>query len=48
MIAYARRGHGQSDTPSGPYDEAMLVEDLRQLFDKLGLKRAILLGWSRL
>src|SRR5262245_3884193 len=28
VIAYARRGHGQSDAPSGPYDIATLVEDL--------------------
>jgi len=46
IIAYARRGHGQSDAPAGPYDQAMLVEDLRQLLDKLGIERAILLGWS--
>jgi pimeloyl-ACP methyl ester carboxylesterase len=46
LIAYARRGHGRSDAPPGPYDEAMLVEDLRQLLDKLGIKRSILLGWS--
>jgi len=46
VYAYARRGHGHSDSPDGPYDLATLVEDLRQLLDKLGLKRTSLLGWS--
>ncbi len=47
VIAYARRGHGQSDHPAaGPYDNETLVEDLRQLLDSLGIKRAVLGGWS--
>src|SRR5678815_340407 len=47
VIAYARRGHGQSDhPPTGPYDNETLVEDLRQLLDSLGIKRAVLGGWS--
>ncbi len=46
IIAYARRGHGQSDAPDGPYDNTTLVEDLRQLMDSLGIRRASLLGWS--
>jgi pimeloyl-ACP methyl ester carboxylesterase len=45
LIAYARRGHGQSDA-TGPYDPATLVEDLRQLLDVLRIPRASLLGWS--
>lgn len=47
VIAYARRGHGQSDHPlAGPYDNETLAEDLRQLLDSLGVKRAVLGGWS--
>lgn len=46
VIAYARRGHGHSDAPAGPYDQATLVEDLRQLLDRLGIARASLVGWS--
>ncbi|HEX5076835.1 MAG TPA: alpha/beta hydrolase [Gemmatimonadaceae bacterium] len=47
VIAYARRGHGQSDhPPAGPYDNETLVEDLRQLLDSLRIDRAVLGGWS--
>lgn len=46
VIAYSRRGHGHSDAPDGPYDNATLVEDLRQLLDTLGIPQAHLLGWS--
>jgi pimeloyl-ACP methyl ester carboxylesterase len=47
VIAYARRGHGQSDHPAaGPYDNETLTEDLRQLLDSLGINRAVLGGWS--
>ena len=46
IVAYARRGHGRSDSPAGPYDAATLVEDLRRLLDRLGIARASLLGWS--
>ena len=46
VLAYARRGHGQSDAPSGPYDFEALVSDLRHLLDNLGIERIYLLGWS--
>jgi len=46
VLAYARRGHGQSDAPAGPYDAATLVSDLRHLLDNLHINRANLLGWS--
>jgi len=46
IIAYARRGHGRSDAPTGPYDQATLVNDLQQLLDQLRIARASLLGWS--
>lgn len=46
VVAYARRGHGHSDAPEGPYDLDTLVEDLRQLMDYLDIRKAHLLGWS--
>lgn len=46
VVSYARRGHGQSDAPPGPYDNATLVEDLRLVLDSLGIAQAHLLGWS--
>lgn len=45
VIAYARRGHGQSEA-KGPYDTATLTEDLRGLMDGLGIAKAHLAGWS--
>lgn len=45
VIAYARRGHGQSDT-TGPYSANMLTEDLRGLMDGLEISKAHLAGWS--
>jgi pimeloyl-ACP methyl ester carboxylesterase len=46
VIAYARRGHGQSDAPAGPYDSTALISDLVHLLDHLHIERASLLGWS--
>jgi pimeloyl-ACP methyl ester carboxylesterase len=46
IVAYARRGHGLSDSPPGPYDAATLLEDFRQLVDYLGIQRMSVLGWS--
>lgn len=46
VIAYARRGHGQSEAPAGPYDANALVGDLVRLLDNLHIERANLLGWS--
>jgi len=45
VVAYARRGHGQSDA-KGPFDTATLTEDLRGLMDGLGIAKAHLAGWS--
>jgi pimeloyl-ACP methyl ester carboxylesterase len=45
VLAYARRGHGQSDAVP-PYDSEALISDLRHLLDNLGIERAHLLGWS--
>ena len=46
VIAYARRGHGQSEAPAGPYDAKALVGDLVRLLDTLHIARANFLGWS--
>jgi len=45
VVAYARRGHGQSDA-KGPYDTVTLTEDLRGLMDALSIVKAHLAGWS--
>jgi pimeloyl-ACP methyl ester carboxylesterase len=46
VLAYARRGHGQSEAPAGPDSSEALTSDLTHLLDNLGIKRANLLGWS--
>ncbi|OCP38561.1 alpha/beta fold hydrolase [Ensifer sp. LC163] len=46
LIAYARRGHGHSDAPAGPYDHTALVADLKGLLDALAIEKASLIGWS--
>ena len=45
VIAYARRGHGESEAKS-PYDTATLTEDLHGLMDALSIAKANLVGWS--
>jgi pimeloyl-ACP methyl ester carboxylesterase len=45
VVAYARRGHGGSEA-RGPWDVATLAEDVRALLDTLGVRRAVLVGWS--
>jgi pimeloyl-ACP methyl ester carboxylesterase len=47
VLAYARRGHGDSDVPpKGPYDVPAYVSDLRGFLDRLHIGRAHLLAWS--
>jgi pimeloyl-ACP methyl ester carboxylesterase len=47
VLAYARRGHGDSDAPSrGPYDLRAMVSDLRGFLDRLRIDRADLVAWS--
>lgn len=46
VLAYARRGHGDSDSPPRPYDLRTLTSDLRRFLDALRIERAHLLGWS--
>ncbi len=46
VLALARRGVGQSDKPASGYENEVLVEDIRQFLDSLGIRRASLVGWS--
>lgn len=46
VIAYDRRGFGQSDKPSGGYDYDTLTEDLDGLTNELDLRDATLVGFS--
>jgi pimeloyl-ACP methyl ester carboxylesterase len=46
VLAYARRGHGDSDAPARGYDVRTLTSDLRRFLDQLRIDRAHLLGWS--
>lgn len=43
VIRYDRRGYGKSSDPSAPYSD---IEDLNEVFIKLGIERAILFGMS--
>jgi len=45
IVAYARRGHGQS-TQNGPFDTPTFVRDLSAVMDTLGIAKAHLAGWS--
>lgn len=46
VIAYARRGHGESGSPEQGYDYQTLTLDLKTLVDSLHLDQVYLLGWS--
>src|SRR5574337_751860 len=48
VIAYDRRGHGQSEIPpaEAPYTVEVLAEDLRALLDGLAVLRADVFGCS--
>jgi pimeloyl-ACP methyl ester carboxylesterase len=45
VIAVARRGHGGSDARP-PYDVPTMSADVARLLDTLGIRRAVLVGWS--
>lgn len=40
------RGHGQSDTPPGPYAMGALIRDIERLMDHFAMKQAVVLGLS--
>jgi pimeloyl-ACP methyl ester carboxylesterase len=46
IIAYSKRGHGNSEAIDSIYDTATLAEDLKILLDSLRVEKANLLGWS--
>jgi len=46
VLAFDRRGHGDSDYPETGYDADTLTEDLRQFLDALEIDRVILAGHS--
>jgi 3-oxoadipate enol-lactonase len=47
VIRYDTRGHGASDTPSGPYEISMLGRDALSVMEHLGLARAHFAGLSQ-
>ena len=46
VIAVEHRGSGLSDVPSGPYSISMMVTDIFQFLETLGLKKVHLVGLS--
>jgi non-heme chloroperoxidase len=46
VLAVTRRGFGESTHPTSGYDTPRLVEDIRELIDRLHLQRVILIGHS--
>jgi 3-oxoadipate enol-lactonase len=46
VLAFDTRGHGQSDAPAGAYTLEQLADDVKGLFDHLGLRRAHFVGLS--
>lgn len=46
LISVDLRGHGTSAAPEGGYAFADFAADLVALFDRLGLRRAAVIGWS--
>lgn len=46
VLRYDQRGHGRSDTPSGPYAVEDLATDFLELLDELGIERVCFCGLS--
>jgi len=49
LVAFDLRGHGMSQAPPGPEhytDDRLWADDLAVIIDRLGLERAVLVGWS--
>lgn len=46
LIRYDLRGHGGSDTPSGPYAMGALIRDAERLLEHLEVKEAVFVGCS--
>lgn len=46
VIVFDNRGAGQSEKPAGPYTAHMLADDLADLLNRLGVKKAHVMGHS--
>lgn len=46
VVQLDTRGHGQSPTPSGPYDFKMLIDDAFNTMDKYGIQSFSVMGCS--
>lgn len=46
VMAFTRRGHGESDHPETGYDIDTLTEDIHQFLDRVGIGKVILAGHS--
>jgi 3-oxoadipate enol-lactonase len=46
VLRYDMRGHGASEAPDGPYSIEMLADDVRRLWDALGIERSYFAGLS--
>ncbi|MCL4800201.1 MAG: 3-oxoadipate enol-lactonase [Burkholderiales bacterium] len=46
VLRFDTRGHGRSDAPAGPYSLEMLADDLKGLFDALGVRSTHFVGLS--
>jgi len=46
VLRYDTRGHGQTDSPAGPYTLDLLADDARALLDALGVRQAHWIGIS--
>ncbi len=46
VLAFDTRGHGQSSAPPGPYTLEQMAEDVRGLFEALGIRQTHFVGLS--
>jgi 3-oxoadipate enol-lactonase len=46
VLAYDSRGHGESGAPPGPYSLDMIADDIKGLYDALGIERSHWIGLS--
>jgi 3-oxoadipate enol-lactonase len=46
VLAYDSRGHGETGAPPGPYSLDMIADDVKGLFDALGIERSHWIGLS--
>ena len=46
VLRYDTRGHGESGAPIGPYSLELLADDVKALFDSLGIKETHWVGLS--